>query len=1069
MALNLFTSNRMEVLVALLGNTLDKRSSSPFQKEMIVVQSKGMQRWLSMALASRFGVWANGYFPFPNAMVSELFEGLGLEHPDSSAFSKEVMSWKIIRLLPDMIAFDAFMPLRTYLADDRDGLKCFQLAGKIADTFDQYTLYRSDMLAAWEAEADTEEWQAMLWRKLVAEAEGKHRGSLKSEFCQKQRTPGHAMARFPERISLFGISYLPQFYLDILSTAASDIEVNIFFLSPTREYWGDIVSKRALARMSSEEKTLRTEGNPLLASLGTIGRDFSEMLLELSEEALVQEERYDEPGNGTLLHALQSDILNLQGTGDEVVLREVDPRDRSLQVHSCHTPLREIEVLHDNLLLLLETLPDLRPRDILVMMTDIETYSPYISTVFGRIGEGVPVIPYSIADRNFISEGGIASSVIKLLDLYGSRMTASALFDLLSSSPVCRRFQIDEQGLETIRRWIEESRIRWGMDESSRHERDLPAYRENSWRAGLDRLLLGYAMPDEGRLFEGILPFDDMEGESVELLGKFADFIDAVDQFAKTIQSARTPALWRDFFAAMLDSFITVDEVSERELTAIHGVLSSISQITEDARFEGEVSPSVMLSWLRLHIEEEAHGLGFMTGGITFCSMLPMRSIPFRVVAMAGMNDGAFPRQDRSPGFDLIAREPRKGDRSKRSEDRYLFLETILSARDVLYLSYVGQSIRDNSEIPPSVVVSELLDALRRGFVMADEGTLEAHLVVKHRLQAFHPAYFTEGATLFSYSRENFRALAARSTVRTGELPFVPEPLSQPPEAYKTVSLDRLLRFYDNPAAYFLAERLQIRFNSSIMPLEEREPFDIEGLDGYAMKQEMLNEELQGGDTESLLPLFRSRGLLPPAQYGDRLFMKVLDNVRSFAAVVREKTEASVALSPIDFDLQLGTFRLTGRLEHISTLFRTQVRCATIKPKDQIRCWIAHLALNVLAEEGYPRQSLLMMQDRVNVYSPLDNAAFHLERLLDYYWQGLSEPLPFFPGASLGWAMKYGQEEDKRLKAALAAWEDGFNIAGEGADAAVKRCFGSEPPFGECFRTIADELLLPMIEHGGRA
>jgi exodeoxyribonuclease V gamma subunit len=1073
MALNLFTSNRMEVLVDALGTVFEsRRLHSPFDKEVIVVQSRGMQRWLSMELAARFGVWANGHYPFPNALVSELFERLGLDHPDSSSFSKEVMTWKIIRLLPELVDIGVFTPLRTYLADDRDGLKCFQLAAKIADTFDQYTLFRPDLLAGWEGkpDADLMEWQAVLWRKLVAEAAGKHRGRLKDEFCRKLGTVRHSSALFPERISLFGVSYLPQFYLDMLSAVAKIIDVNLFFLSPTREYWGDIVSKRALVKMPDSERSLRTEGNPLLASLGTVGRDFSEMVLDLSEEAVVQEEPYYEPGEETLLHALQSDIFTLSGTGEDGVLRELDPGDRSVQVHSCHSPMREIEVLHDNLLFMLDTFPALTPRDILVMMTDVETYSPYISTVFGRADEGVPVLPYSIADRKFMNEGGVALSVMKLLDLQGSRMTAPELFDLLSMPPVSRRFQLDDEGLDAIRGWIEGTRIRWGMDESDRIERELPPYSENSWRAGLDRLLLGYAMQDEGVLFDGILPYDEMEGSVVEHLGKFAEFVDWVDKLIKEIDRSRTLALWQDFFLAMLDGFILVDVGSERELTAIYGVVNRIAQIAGDARFEGEVYPAVMLSWLRSNLEEEEHGLGFMTGGITFCSMLPMRSIPFRVVAMVGMNDGAFPRQDRSPGFDLIAREPRRGDRSKRSEDRYLFLETILSARDVFYISYLGQSIRDNSEIPPSVLVSELLDAVGRGFLIPDNGTPEEHLVVRHRLQAFHPAYFTESDTrLFSYSRENSRALAVTASAKSRVRSFIDAPISQPPEELRTVPIERLLRFYDNPAAYFLTERLGIRFGASVTPLEEREPFSVEGLDGYFMKQELLEVELQDGDAEKLLPLFRSRGILPPSQHGERVFRMMLDEVRKFARVVMEKTGCDNPLAPLDTELQLGGFRLTGRLDRLTTTCRVQVRCATMKPKDQIRSWITHLVLNAAAPEGYPSETLLVMLDKSKRYSALDNAALHLERLLRYYWEGLAEPLPFFPKASLAWAGKYGEESEKRLNAALGVWADGYNTAGEGADPAIERCFGAEPPFNERFSTIADELLLPMIEHGGKA
>jgi exodeoxyribonuclease V gamma subunit len=635
-------------------------------------------------------------------------------------FSKDVMCWSVMRLLPGLLDRERFAPLHDYLLDDREGLKLFQLSGKIADTFDQYTLFRPDYLEAWEKGGDdgARDWQPELWRALVEGSSGLHRGRMQAEFCRMvQSTP--LPPGFPKRISLFGISWMPPFHIGMLEALAASMPVNIFLLSPTQEYWSDIVSRRRLFRMSESERKLSTEGNPLLASLGRSGREFAELLLD--ERGIMKEhDLYADPGKSTMLHALQSDMLNLRGAGEDGERHPApDPSDRSIQVHSCHNPLREVEVLHDNLLDLLERHPGLEPRDIVVMTPDIETYAPYIATVFGASGDGMPRLPHSIADRRMLDEGGVAPAMLKLLELYGSRHTAPALFDLLSSSPVSRRFRLDDEELDTIRRWVEQTRIRWGMDERSRSGLGLPPFRENSWRAGLERLLLGYAMPEEGVLYDGVLPYD-VEGKA-ETLGKLADFIDAVGELSTRFDRPHTLEGWRELFMRTLADFIEADADSERELADITGGIDQLAELAGHAGFEGEVPATVVISWLRSRLEQFEMGLGFMTGGITFCAMLPMRSIPFRVVAMIGMNDGAFPRQQHPPGFDMLSREPRRGDRSVRGDDRYLFLESILSARDVLYLSYVGQSIRDNSELPPSVLVSELLDAVDRGFEFAGD------------------------------------------------------------------------------------------------------------------------------------------------------------------------------------------------------------------------------------------------------------------------------------------------------------------------------------------------------------
>ncbi len=1063
MPLNLYTSNRMEVLVDTLAAALREPLASPFKKEVIVVQSRGMQRWLSMELASRFGVWANGHYPFPNAMVQELFGKLFPAMPDTSLYAPEVMSWRIMRMLPELLDTEPFVTLRRYLSDDPDGLKLFQLSEKIADTFDQYTLFRPEMLSSWEvgdSESSGDEWQPILWRKL-AEGEGMHRGKLKELFCRELNPLSPGVEKIPERITLFGISYLPKFHLDMLSAVAKVTEVNLFLLSPTREYWGDILSRKAIARLPEEERALRTEGNPLLASLGRIGRDFSDMIIDMSDSAFHQDERYDDPGEECLLHALQSDILNLSGTGEEEELRPLERDDRSLWIHSCHSPLREIEVLYDNILAMLEEYPELSPRDIVVMTPDIEIYSPYISSVFGAGGNGAG-LHYSIADRRMMHEGEIASAVLKLLALPGSRLAASELFDLLASPPVSRRFSLDVDELELIRGWIEKSGIRWGMDEDDRTARNLPAYRDNSWRAGLDRLLLGYAMPDENQLFNGILPYDDMPGSVSESLGKFAEFVERVDRFVESFERHRTLEEWRIQFQALLADFITPSDNSEREFAAITALAEELGNTSTAAEYTDAVTPAVMLSWLRARLEQQEQGLGFMTGGITFCAMLPMRSIPFRVVVLIGMNDNAFPRQSRAPGFDLIAREPRKGDRSLRNEDRYLFLESILSARDLLYISYVGQSIRDNSELPPSVLVSELLDAVRRGFSLPGGASVEERLVVRHRLQAFNREYFTASSPIFSYSAENYRALVEKESATAHSRPFMSAPLAELPEEWKTVSLARLLRFYDNPSGFFLEQRLGIRLEGSAEPLEDREPFAVEGLELYSLKQELLEVVLGGGESRDLLPLFRSRGMLPPALHGEQLFSRILGEVEEFAATVQGSIGGREALEPLEVDLQLGAFRLTGGLERLWPHSLLHYRYARLKMKDIMRSWIEHLVLNSVAQPGYPSRTSLVMDDDTRTFEPVEGAAALLEKLLIHYWQGMSMPLRFFPRSSYAYATK-GPD------AALKEWRDDTfnNRPGEGSDPAIQRCFGATEPFDEEFFSLAVELLGPMVEAMG--
>lgn len=654
MPLNIHTSNRMENLVEALASQLATPLTSPLTPEVIVVQSKGMQRWLAMELSRRFGVWGNCDYPFPNDMVWRLFRASLPQVPDAAPFDPDLMAWKIMAILPSLLEREPFAPLKRYLDNDRDGLKLFQLAVKIADTLDQYTLFRPAMLLEWEEgkeQGGDAAWQALLWRELARDGEGRHRGRLMREYCDALADAAGAPAGTPERITLFGISYLPTFHMDVLAATARVSQVNLFLLSPTREYWSDISTRRVLARLAPEERALRTEGNPLLASLGRLGRDFSDTVIEIGDLAALQEDLYREPGEESLLRAIQSRILSLEGAGErEGEKRPIAPHDRSVQLHSCHGPLREIEVLHDNLLDLLERVEGLEPRHIVVMTPDIESYAPYVATVFEGGGEQGGRIPYSIADRSLASEGEVASAVLKLLALPGSRLTVVQLLDILEMPAVSRRFGLDGEELERVRRWLGETRIRWGMDEGDRLRLGLPGYRDNSWRAGLDRLLLGYAMPEQGgRLFNGLLPYDELEGSAGRTLGKLVDFVGAIDRLARDLDTPRHLPEWGERFRLMLAEFIVADDDTARELDGCASLLAELDSLAERSRFPGAVQPAVMRAWLASRLQKEQKGLGFMTGGVTFCAMLPMRSIPFRVVALIGMSDGAFPRQGRPP------------------------------------------------------------------------------------------------------------------------------------------------------------------------------------------------------------------------------------------------------------------------------------------------------------------------------------------------------------------------------------------------------------------------------------
>ncbi|HEU0009799.1 MAG TPA: hypothetical protein VFT34_08285, partial [Verrucomicrobiae bacterium] len=474
------------------------------------------------------------------------------------------------------------------------------------------------------------------------------------------------------------------------------------------------------------------------------GRDFLKLVLGAGDWQ--SDESFTDPGEDSLLHCIQSDILHLRDRGrtapggslgrvefgEDSTPRPPHPgplplgggegeaSDDSLQIHSCHSPLREMEVLYDRLLDWFDRDPRLAPRDIVVMMPNVEAYAPFIQAVFGSPEEESRRIPFNLADRGARRESHVIDTFLKLLALPDSRLGSATVLAPLETPALRERFGLSETDVDTLRDWVRDANIRWGIDASHRERLGLPAFAGQTWRAGLDRLLLGHAMAGRGlRLFDGILPLDDIEGDAAALAGRLAEYIECIFELVHALGDRRRLDEWAGLLHGALDGFFAVSDDSEREFQILRGQLEALRRQQQDAGFTRPIGRAALLERLGPALDEDLNQAGFLTGGVTFCGFKPMRSIPFRMVCLVGMDDGAFPRPAQQLSFDLMAQAPRLGDRSTREDDRYLFLETLLSARDRLYISYVGQSVKDNSPAPPSVLVSELLDYVEQGFTLA--------------------------------------------------------------------------------------------------------------------------------------------------------------------------------------------------------------------------------------------------------------------------------------------------------------------------------------------------------------
>lgn len=1114
----LHTGNRLESLVGQLAGVVSKPGPTPLQPETVLVQSLGMQRWISLQLAEKLGICMNVEFPFPRGFIDETIRALIPDAAPPESFAPELLAWKIHRLLPGFLDLPGFAPVARFLAD-ADDLKLFQLSQRLGRLFDQYLAYRPEMLCEWEAAAADPEllaheqgdaaWQAPLWRAL---------NSLNSPNDERRLHFATLLRRLPEaiarsahgtdatdgpnapRLSIFGITSLPPAQMEVLFHLAANRPVHLFLLAPSREYHGDDLTPKQRARMQLPDAPEGEGGNPLLTSLGRLHAHFTEVILELDERVghrtIDPEEQFTDPSGHSLLHRLQSDILHARPP-ERLPL---EPGDDSVQLHSCHSPMREIEVLYDSLLSFLDattTAPGspgdeaeapLLPRDILVMAPDIEKYAPFIHAVFGNPEAPALRIPYSIADRQARSESHAVDTFLRLLELPDGRFTAPEVATLLNSPPLRATFGFTDAEMEQLHDWLLQSGIRWGIDADHRGAMALPAFGENSWRSGLDRLLLGYAvMGHNTDSFSGILPLDDVESGSPDLLGRFLTASEHLFLTVAELKKPRPLGEWPPILHAIIDRFFAGGEaqaLQADEIDAIAHLRQTIVALEEIAAAAGPEQPAPFPA-IREHLvaalsQATARGR-FLTGGVTFCALKPMRSIPARVIWLLGMDDGVFPRRGEPLQFDLMSKKRRLGDRSPREDDRALFLEAIISAREKLCISTIGRSIRNNEPIPPSIVISEFLDYLDTAVEFPPGTTSRDQLLVEHRLHPFSPVYFKNHTQYTSYSAAN--AAVANANRRPlpperntpGTFPFS-TPLPPPEESYLNVTLDQLVDFLAAPCGAFLKARYGILLRERDESLAESEPLSLNRLQSYSIRRQ-LSDAILSGTTIPGPASFVARCELPPGALGEQHYHQLAHAANRFSALVRDAREACGPLAPpssfsLDFALPFGTMTFSGVLNMIHGTTCLLHRSASFTPKDRLKAWVHHLAWNATCEAAARTgcETLFISETEQCRYlaPPEANATALLGDLLTLYWEGLLRPLPLFPGASYAYARHLHEkpdEEEKALNAAIKSWTSTMHFHGEDQLAGAPLCFPPECglPFDEEFTTLALRLFSPLL------
>ena len=1002
--LTLYTSNKIDALLYQLSSNIKARPlASPLTPEIIAVNNSAMEKWLQINIAQLLGVESNYHFPLPASLLWSVLKKHKPNLPEQDPLNRAGLQWRIFSALPELIHLDEFSTLKHYIQADIQGIKRWQLAGKIADSFDRYQYYRPDWL---EQATGENQWQASLWNAITSDL-AHHKLQMVETYLADLQAGNIPTNHLPERISLFAPSALPPLVLNTLLQLAecTEIQVDFYLLAPTNQYWLDLVSEKVAAktRLNNPDSSVYMEtGNRLLSSWGRQGQVFFDQLISVGSAA-ESIEYFEEPEPHTVLGQVKSDIYHLFDPDINTAKISLS-NDSSVLVHSCHSPLREIQVLHNQLLDCLANSPELSPEDILVVAPDISLYAPYIDAVFHK-SESKPYIPWNLSDADKTRDIPLIRAFLQLFSLPDSRFEYSEVLAYLDVPEVRQRFNLDDDEIELLREWLDAGAVRWGKDEHHKNKLGLPAISQNTWDQAKDRLFMGYAVGETHELFNGIAPVSQVEGNASEVLGKFWQMYGALALYSKRLAKPQCLADWQIIINQLLDCFFDDNQVDDSYLQSVR---DSIDDLLKQNQLGDElISRQLLRLILEKNLEENSNLRAFMSGGVSFSGFKPMRNLPFKVIAVLGLNDGSFPRQGSKTEFDLMQQHYRVSDPNSRDEDRYLFLETLLSAQDTLILSYVGRNIKDNTEKQASVLLKELLDYLDIRFASDKEAPYSQIIIQQHRLQPYHSYYFHPPQSYDSYWCKV--ASQINTPAEEQDTQWEIEILDAPDAAWREIDVNRLISFFRHPIRYFFQQRLGIYLGDHAEQALDDEPFELDYLEKYLLKARLLNEWLEHRSLKTTQKHLYAEGRLPHGQVADETMQALSDDIEPLlehaSDILHDEKAEPLAIKIRLANTTADDWVISGNIHNIyPSIGLVEIKSGKMQGVDQLAFWIKYLLYRLSTnsdcnQDGYfidLNETYHVSADSIS----LEDAESYLQELLNYYWLGVTKPLALLPKSS---------------------------------------------------------------------
>ncbi len=1067
--MHFYHSNSLSHLFARLSERIGQSDRAPLEADHLILPNNDMGRWVQIHLAKEHGISANLVLEMPSSYMRRCYQHM-FSGEEGAVVDKEHLNWIFYRLLKVYCDEESELkPIKGYIeagGEQERELRRWQMAERIADVFDQYLIYRPDWISQWSHDQQPKEctpyaharWQKWLWEKVLEHyPEIRTRAGLQAELIQNI-SEGSLDDFLPSQLYVFGLpSIAPVFVKTLLEISKRGKRVEWFRVSPSE-----------IITTPGEEIQ-----NPLLRKLSAECVEMSELLDEECRKSEVHTQvikDFSIPDEKTLLKHLQKDLIS-NATPDEA--KNVND-DVSLRIHSCHNPMREVEVLYDHILNYLDENPNQGPGDVLVLTPDIDTYAPVLEAVFGSPDDEEKGLPFTVADSHSGIQSEIADVLRQIIQAAIGRFKVTEVMQLLDAPLIRNKFRFERDDVMLLEKWVTETNIRWGWDEKH-HEGE---YR-NSWKFGLDRMFAGLAYDsDLDRPVNQTLPYGEIEGGvAMQLLGRFRRFLEQLNQTRDVLRRAHTATQWKSELQRLTENFIYDDEDTTSALQHIRQKISDLEHIQSQWGVDDTIPFEVIQEWLNGVLEASRIGMGFRTGKVTCSAMVPVRNMPFRFIAILGMNDQAIPGSDSFTGFDLMGQIKQKGDRSRRNQDRGGFLDAILAADDRFHLSYIGFDQKDNSDVPPSTLITELLEYLDEHYLLSGNKPSKG-LLHQHGLYGFDARYFEKQSDAF-FTYSGLYARAAQFSDRMPKEDWYPvdEIPSNHREEITELTIDQLVRFLQKPAGEMLRNQLEIRLIEEEVLSEDRDPWLLNYLAGYRIRERLLEALIDEQPVTEVFDYYKADGIIPRGKTGSYRFDHLSDEVEDFVRQLKEQSLIPEYLNPVDIDLELDVegqpFRIFGKLQNMTKSGNRFLLINQDNPKYRLMAWVYHLIAQLVVENDQKKTVLIMRnkgEPLVVEYQPVSDAEEQIEQLLKMYLEGMQTPLGVYPKASSAYVnaiQKNKPEEKAMIDAANKLFGSRYNTFPDaGDDPAIHYVFEYFDPIQqERFKKWADQIWTPLKNH----